>query len=451
MMYRILMIFLAPVFLAAEEKGAREDSLEALIDREMPALIETYERLHAGPELSYHEEKTAAFVAGKLSEMGFEVTRNVGRYDRAGLTCHGVVGVMTNGEGPTVLVRTDLDALPIEENTGLPYASKVRMRDDKNEEKGVMHACGHDIHMTSFLGTAQMLSRLKNRWRGTLVMVGQPAEEVGAGAKAMLQDGLYARFPRPDFAIALHDDPFLEAGCVGCCEGYALASVDSVDITIRGVGGHGAMPDRAKDPIVLASQVVLALQTIVSRELSPLDPAVVTVGSFHGGTKHNIIPEQVDLQLTVRTYKAEVREKVLDAIARITRNLALAAGIPEALAPLVKVKKEESTPAVYNNPALTRRLVKAWKQVMGEDHVVKKDPLMAGEDFARYSLENHEIPICLFWLGAVDPGLKAASDRTGEPLPPLHSSRFAPEPAATIRTGILATSTAVMELMKTSG
>jgi hippurate hydrolase len=445
------MVFLVSALLAAEEKGARDDSLEARIDRELPALMETYKRLHAAPELSCHEEKTAAFVASRLSEMGYEVTGNVGRYDRAGLTCHGVVGVMANGEGPTVLLRTDLDALPIVETTGLPFASKVRMRNDRNEEVGVMHACGHDIHMTSFLGTAKLLSNLKNRWRGTLVLVGQPAEEVGAGAKAMLQDGLYTRFPRPDFAIALHDDPYLEAGCVGCCEGYALAGVDSVDITIRGVGGHGAMPDRARDPIVLASQVVLALQTIVSRELSPLDPAVVTVGSFHGGTKHNIIPEQVDLQLTVRTYKAEVRKKVLDAIARITRNLAHAAGIPEALAPQVKVKQEESTPAVYNDPALTRRLVKVWMQVMGKDHVMKRDPLMAGEDFARYSLDNHEIPICMFWLGAVDPEVKAASDRTGEPLPPLHSSRFAPEPEATIRTGVLATSTAVLELMNTSG
>ncbi len=421
--------------------------LDAMIEKELPALVETYKRLHAEPEISYFEEKTAAFIAQELRTLGFEVTERVGKYPNPARMCYGVVGVLKNGTGPTILVRTDLDALPMEEKTGLPYASKVKTRNEFGEEVYTMHACGHDIHMTSFLGTAKMLVQLKNRWRGTLVMIGQPAEERGAGAKAMLDDGLYDRFPKPDVALALHDNSALEAGKVGFCEGYALASVNSVDITVRGVGGHGAYPHTTKDPIVIASDIVLALQTIVSREISPLDPAVVTVGSIRGGTKHNIIPDEVHMQLTVRAYKEEVRKQILSAIRRIAEGIARAAGVPENRMPIVRVDEEEYTPSTYNDPALTRRLMTSLQKVLGKENVVTVDPVMGGEDFGRFGL-NGKIPTCIFWLGAVDPAKIEQSRREGTPLPSLHSSQFAPLPEPTIRTGVKAMTSAVLELMK---
>jgi amidohydrolase len=336
----------------------------------------------------------------------------------------------------------------VAEETGLPYASRVRIKSPEGGEVGVMHACGHDVHITSLLGTARMLTRLKEQWRGTLVLVGQPAEERGAGAKAMLKDGLYTRFPRPDYVLALHDDASLEAGKVGYVEGYALANVNSVDITIRGVGGHGAYPHTTKDPVVIAAQVVLALQMIVSRENSPFDPVVVTVGSINGGTKHNIVPNEVKLQLTVRSYKEEVRRRVLASIERITMNISQAAGVPEDHAPTVRVREEEFTPATYNDPALTRRLVGALEKALGGGNVVKREPVMGGEDFGRFALEGQQIPIALIWLGAVEPAKVEQSRRTGSPLPSLHSSRFAPVPEPTIRTGVKTMTTAVLELMK---
>jgi len=302
--------------------------------------------------------------------------------------------------------------------------------------------------MASFLGTASMLAQLKERWKGTLLLVAQQAEEMGAGARALLDDGLYSRFGRPDFAIALHDDPQLEAGKIGVRKGYVLANVDSVDITIHGVGGHGAYPQDTKDPIVVAARVVLALQTIVSRETSPLDPAVVTVGSIHGGTKHNIIPDEVRLQLTVRTYKKEVRRKVLAAIERIVTDVARSAGIPEEQKPLVAISADEHTPSVFNDHALTRRLLEAWTTALGPRNVVTSEPRMAGEDFSRYSLENHEIPACLFWLGAGDPARIAESRKTGARLPGLHSPLFAPLPEPTIRTGVKAMTVAALGLLE---
>jgi hippurate hydrolase len=393
------------------------------------------------------EEKTAAFVAKELRSLGFNVTERVGKYDQTGLTSYGIVALMKNGEGPTVWVRSDLDGLPVEEKTGLSYASKVKAK-GADGEVSVMHACGHDVHITSLLGTARLLVKLKDRWRGTLVLVGQPAEERGAGAKAMLNDALYTRFPRPTYVLALHDNATLEAGKVGYVEGYALAAVNSVDITIRGVGGHGAYPHTTKDPVVVAAQVVLALQTIVSRENSPFDPAVVTVGSIQGGTKHNIIPDEVRLQLTVRTYKEEVRQRVLASIERITRSIAEGAGIPADRMPTVAVRADEFTPATYNNPELTRRLASAMEKELGQANVVKMEPVMGGEDFGRFGLEGREIPVTIFWLGAVDPAKVAESQRTKTSLPSLHSSQFAPLPDPTIRTGVRAMSTSVLELMK---
>lgn len=425
-----------------------QPSLDALIDREIPSLVAMYKTLHATPELSHHEEKTSALVAKELRALGYTVTERVGKYSRPEWVGYGVVGVLKNGEGPTVLVRTDLDALPVEEKTGLPYASKVKTKNDAGQEVGAMHACGHDIHITSLLGTAKTLTQFKDRWRGTLVLIGQPAEETIDGAKAMLNDGLYSRFPKPNYALALHDNAELEAGKVAYATGYALASSTSVDITIRGIGGHGSKPEATKDPIVTAAEVIMALQTIISRENSPLDPAVITVGSIHGGTKHNIIPDDVHLQLTVRAYKEEVRRKLLASIERITKQIALAAGIPNERAPIVNVSDTEVTPATYNDPGLTQRLATAFEKALGRENVVPWPPIMGSEDFGHFGLEGHQIPTCIFWLGAVDPMKVAQSQQTGTPLPSLHSNSFQPLPEPTIRTGVKAMTSAVLELMK---
>ncbi len=424
-----------------------QQSLDAMIDRDIASLVATYKTLHAAPELSHHEEKTAAFFATQLRAMGYTVTERVGKYERPEWAGYGVVAVMKNGAGPTVLVRTELDALPVDEKTGLPYASKVKALNDAGQEVSVMHACGHDIHITNMLGTARILSELKDQWRGTLIILGQPAEETIDGARAVLRDGLYERFPKPDYTIALHDDANLEAGTVGYTPGYALASSTSVDIKIRGLGGHGSKPDATKDPVVVAAQVVMALQTIVSRENSPLDPAVVTVGSIHGGTRYNIIPDEVNLQLTVRAYKEEVRQKLLAAIERITRGIAIAAGIPNDRAPIVKVSETEITAATYNDPQLTERLAAVFVKALGANNVVKVAPAMASEDFGYLSLDRN-IPSTDFWLGAVDPARVKESKETEVPLPSLHSALFMPLPEPTLRTGIKAMTSAVLDLMK---
>ena len=431
-------------FLPAQQADPSRE-LDGLVNQQIDSLVTTYKNLHSNPELSGHEEKTSAFVASQLQSLGYNVTQRVGKYSRPGLTGYGVVGVLKNGSGPTVLVRTELDALPVEEKTGLPYASKVRTKDDAGEDVGVMHACGHDIHITSLLGTAKALVELRGRWHGTLVLIGQPAEEAIGGAKAMLDDGLYTRFPRPDYALALHDTNDLEAGKVGYSPGYALASSTSVDIIIRGIGGHGSRPESTKDPIVVAAQVILALQTIVSREKPAQDPAVVTVGSIHGGTKHNVIPDEVRLQLTVRTYKEETRQKILASIDRITKGIAAAAGIPDDRAPIVKVSEDYAL-ATYNNPELTRRVVGALEKALGAANVVEVPPIMASEDFGNFGLSG-QIPTLIFWIGSVDNADLAKSRQTGEPLPSLHSSLFAPVPEPTIRTGVKAMTVAVLELM----
>jgi len=424
-----------------------QQSLDALIGREINSLVETYKLLHAAPELSHREEKTSIFFAGQLRALGYTVTERLGKFDRPEWLGYGVVAVMKNGDGPTVLLRTDLDALPVSEKTDLPYASKVRTKNDAEQEVGVMHACGHDIHMTSMLGTARMLASLKDQWRGTLVIVGQPAEETIDGARAMVKDGFFTRFPQPDIAIALHDSPDLAAGTVGVVPGYALASSTNVDIKIRGVGGHGSRPESAKDPIVLAAQIVLGLQTIVSRENSPLDPAVITVGSIHGGTRYNIIPDEVNLQLTVRAYKEAVRQKLLAAIERVAKGVAMGAGFPAELAPIVKVSATEVTTATYNDPALTERLAAVFVKTLGQENVVKTSPVMGSEDFGYFSMDQ-KIPTMMFWLGAVDPLQVKRSKEGGAALPSLHSPLFAPVPEPTLRTGIKAMTSAVLDLMK---
>jgi amidohydrolase len=414
------------------------NTVVAQVDQDYPGLFDLYKHLHTHPELSFHEKDTAARIGDELRKLGFEVATGFGGF--------GVVAVRKNGPGPTVLVRTDLDALPVKEETGLPYASTARTLDDQGRETDVMHACGHDIHMTVLTGVARLLTQMQDRWKGTLVLIGQPAEERGSGARAMLAAGLYARFPKPDYCLALHVNSELPAGSVGYVEGFALANVDSVDVTIRGVGGHGAYPHKTKDPIVLAAETVLALQTIVSREIEPGEAAVVTVGSIHGGTKHNIIPSDVTLQLTLRSYTDEVRAQTIAAVKRIVRGLAEAAGIPEDRMPTVTLK-DEFTPATYNDPALSRRVSGALKEWLGETNVRITKPVMGGEDFSEFGRTSDKVPICIFWLGAVKPELWNESRKTDKALPSLHSNHFAPLPEPTIKTGVIAMTAAVLELM----
>jgi hippurate hydrolase len=425
-----------PGFAAVD--SALRQKVAAKIDADYPSLETLYQDLHTHPELSLMEERTAAVVTRELRAAGCEVTEKFGGT--------GIVGILKNGPGPTLLIRTDLDGLPVEEETGAPYASKVRTKDLEGREVSTMHACGHDIHMTCLVGTARTLASLKDRWSGTLLLIGQPAEERGLGARAMLKEGLYRRFGKPDFAIALHDSATLPTGVVGLAEGFAMANVDMVDITVRGVGGHGAYPQTTKDPIVLASRIVVALQTIVSRETRPVDPAVVTVGSIHGGTKHNIIPDEVKLQLTLRSYSDTVRAHTLEAVKRICRGEAIAAGIPDDRMPIVKVN-DEHTPALRNDPALTQRLRDAFVAWLGSENVKSIDPEMGGEDFAEFGRTVEQVPVCMFRVGAVAPEKFAESSRTGAPLPSLHSSKFLPVPEPTIKTGILATTAATLALL----
>jgi amidohydrolase len=425
-----------------------QQPIENIAQSELPSLLAVYKDIHSHPELSAHEERTSAIIAKELRVAGCEVTEHFGKYDKPSLKCYGVIGLMKNGQGPRVLVRTDMDALPVEEKTGLPYASKVTTKDDEGKDVHVMHACGHDAHMAAFIGTVRALQRLKDQWHGTIMFVGQPAEETLNGARALLKGGLYDRFGKPDFALGYHDNAFLETGKIAVCEGYTYANSDSVNITVRGVGGHGALPHKTKDPIVLSAEIINALQTIASRENNPIDPVVVTVGSIHGGTKHNIIPHEVKMQITVRTYKPDVRERVLAAIDRIAKGIAIAAGIPAERAPIVEVLPDQFAPATYNNPDLTRRLVAVWKKELGADNVEKIDPVMVSEDFSEYSLPDHSIPACDFFIGAVDPAKIAESKKTGTPLPSVHSSKFAPVPEPTIQVGIIGMTSAVLELMK---
>jgi hippurate hydrolase len=427
---------------------AQEMTAEKAAVSELPSLLAIYKDIHSHPELSGHEEKTSVLMAKELRAVGCEVTENFGKYDNPNLKCYGVVGIMKNGTGPTVLVRTDMDALPVEEDTGLPYASKVTTKADDGREVHVMHACGHDAHMSAFIGTARALQRLKDQWSGTIMFIAQPAEEAVGGARAMLKAGLYNRFGKPDFALGFHDKSDLQTGHIGVTEGYTYANVDSVNLTVRGIGGHGAYPHRTKDPIVLSAEIINALQTITSRENNPLEPVVVTVGSIHGGTKHNIISDEVKMQLTVRTYKSEVRDRVLAAIDRITKGCATAAGIPPDRAPIVEVLKDEFTPATYNNPDLTKRLVAVWKKTLGPENVEMVPPTMGGEDFSEYSLPDHSIPAVDFHIGAVDPAKIAEFKKEGKELPSLHSSKFAPVPEPTIRVGIIGMTSAVLELLK---
>lgn len=404
----------------------------ALADEDLFAV---YKTLHANPELSHMETKSAKMLGDKMRSMGFKVTPNVGGT--------GVVNVLKNGDGPTVLIRADMDALPVKEATGASYASKVIVKDRFGEDKPAMHACGHDVHMTSWLGTAEQLVKRKSEWSGTLIMILQPAEELGQGARAMIKDGVLRKFARPDYNLALHVNSAMPAGTVGWTPGYALANVDSVDITVRGIGGHGAYPDTTKDPIVLASQIVLALQTIVSREITPTEPAVVTVGSIHGGSKHNIIGDEVKMQLTLRSYSPKVRAQTLASIRRIVDGLGRAAGLPEDKLPIVD-HQDEFTPAAYNNPELSTRAAALMSEAIGAENVVEVSPVMGGEDFGEFGQVEPKIPSFIFWLGAVEPKAFAKAKKAGESLPSLHSPTFLPDAEPTIETGVtVMTATAI--------
>src|SRR6266446_5841151 len=426
----VLAMLAAP---AAHPQGKAPRSLAGL-DEIYPELDALYLDVHRNPELSGREEKTAAKLADRLRRLGYEVTAGVGGT--------GVVGVLRNGSGPTVLLRTELDALPVEEKTGLPYASKATATDPSGKTVPVMHACGHDVHMASWTGAAALLARGKDRWHGTLVMVGQPAEETVQGARAMLADGFLTRFPKPDFSVAFHDSSDLPAGKVAYVPGYALANVDSVDVTIFGRGGHGAKPDTTVDPIVIAARTVLSLQTLVSREKDPLEPAVLTVGSIHGGNKHNIIPDDVHLQITVRSYTAAVRKQLLDGIARISKAEAAAAAAPRE----PEIRTGEGANATFNDPAVTRRLGAMLARELGQDNVLEGKPEMVAEDFGEFG-KAAGVPSVLLRVGAVEQGKYAAAQRSGAPLPSLHSATFAPDREPTIRTGTTVLVLSALELL----
>lgn len=417
---------------------AQATTLDLNLQKTMPEIEKLYLDLHQSPELSYHEKETGQKLAKQLKQLGFTVTDNVGGY--------GVVGIYENGDGPTVMIRTDTDGLPIVEQTGKPYASKVTVTNDAGATVGVMHGCGHDIHMSSFIGTAQQLMTHKDQWQGTLMMVAQPAEEVGGGAKAMLKEGLFTKYPTPDHVIGLHVSASVPAGKVSMKTEYTMASVDSVDIIVKGKGGHGAYPHTTIDPVVIASRIVLALQTITSRELSPLEPSVITVGSIHGGSKHNVISDEVKLQLTLRSYNPEVRLQQIAAIKRITKGIALSAGLDESLAPEVYVHEDESIPSTYNNPAQTNVVRSAIANAIGEDNVLETEAVMAGEDFGLYGRTEQNVPITLFWLGGVEPSQYDLAMQSGATLPSLHSSKFAPDYKKALPTGITAMSNAAVAL-----
>jgi amidohydrolase len=424
--------------LALLAQPAMAEPLREAVAADMPGLMDLYRHLHANPELSMQEVKTAARMATEMKALGFTVTSGVGKT--------GVVAVLRNGPGKTLLIRTDMDGLPVPEQTGLPFASKVKATGEEGIESPVMHACGHDTHMTAWVATARRLVAMKAQWSGTLVMIAQPAEERGTGARAMLEDGLFSRFPKPDVALAFHDSAMLPAGVIGYTDGYAYANVDSVDLLVKGVGGHGAQPHSTKDPIVLASRIVTALQTLVARENNPFDPAVVTVGSFHAGAKHNIIPDKAELLLTVRSFKPEVREKLISGIKRIARGEGIAAGLADEQLPVVTVK-DEFTPSVFNTPDLTTRLSGVFEARFGSDRVRKIAPTTAGEDFSRYWLADQSKQSLIFWVGGVPKAQWEATQGDAAKLPSLHSPFWAPEAEAVIATAAEALTAAALDVL----
>ncbi|EOZ99005.1 N-acetyl-L,L-diaminopimelate deacetylase [Indibacter alkaliphilus LW1] len=431
--------FLILLFSIAFSGFIQAQQLDASIDKMYPELDALYKELHQNPELSLQEKETSARIAEELRDLGYEVTEGIGGY--------GVVGIMKNGPGPVLLIRADMDALPMEEKTGLPYASTKKGVTNDGKETFIAHSCGHDIHMTVFIGTARLMQEFKDSWRGTLLMVGQPSEENGMGAWNMFNDGLYEKFPHPDFAIALHDDPFLPAGKVGYKAGPLMAGVDMMNVTVFGEGAHGAAPHTGIDPIVLSAQMIQAYQTIVSRRIAPTDPAVVTVGSIRGGSVHNIIPDEVTMQLTLRSYSPEVREEMISSIKRISDQFAKAAGLSDSKMPEYWIR-EPHTPALVNDEALTERMVEVFRANLGEENVKEVKAQMIGEDFSRFGLQARNIPISMFYLGATDPDFLEKAQAEGLEIPGLHSPQFAPLPEPTIKTGVKAMGVFAMEILR---
>lgn len=427
----------AAMSLSAMSIPVQADPVRDATARQLASLMTLYRDLHANPELSLAEFKTAAKLAAEAKKAGYTVTEKVGG--------NGVVAVMKNGEGPVILIRADMDALPVTEETGLPFASKVRGTTPEGVETGIMHACAHDTHMAAWVGTLRNLAAMKNQWKGTVVMVAQPAEESSAGALAMLKDGLYTRFPKPTHAIAFHNSAALPAGTIGIRSGPTFASVDSVDIVVKGVGGHGAYPATTRDPIVLGARIVSALQTLVAREIDPLDSAVVTVGSFQGGTRHNIIPEQARLLLTVRAYTPQVRQQLLDGIARIAKGEAIAAGAPE---PVVTVR-DPFTPPTVSSGEFAGQLKSLFTARFGEDRVRDVPPTMAGEDFGRYLIADPSIQSVIYWVGGVPQDKwDAAQANGGKGLPSLHSPKWAPDAQVVIGTAAEAMTAAALDVLR---
>ena len=438
---RLMAIRAGASALALMAVPAQADGLREAVAADMPALVELYKDLHANPELSFQEVETAKKLAARARALGFEVTEGVGKT--------GVVVVMKNGDGPVVMLRADMDGLPVIEQTGLPYASKRRAVPATGIETGVMHACGHDTHMTAWIGTAQLLAERRDQWSGTLVMILQPAEEIGEGAKAMLDDGLFTRFPKPDYVLAFHDAAQFPAGHIGYSRGFALANVDSVDVVVPGFGGHGAYPHTTKDPIVIAASIVTRLQTLVSRELNPTDSAVVTVGSFQAGSKHNIIPDEARLQITVRSYEDKTRQHLLDGIRRIARAEAMAAGMPEDKLPKVTVQ-DPYTPATYNTPEFTDRVMAGLKTRF-EGRVMETPAVMGGEDFSQYyRADKANVESLIFWVGGVAKGEWDKAEKGEIQLPSLHSPFWAPDAPVVIATATEALTAATLDLMKKS-
>ncbi len=428
----VAVLFAAPAA-ATGDPAPRIDPSQ--INAIYPGVEKLYIDLHQNPELAFQEKRTAATLGARLKALGYQVTSGVGGT--------GIVAILKNGPGPVVMLRTELDALPIEEKTNLPFASKAKTKTDAGDTF-VSHMCGHDLHMAAWAGTAELMVKNRKLWHGTLMLVAQPAEEIISGASAMIRDGLFTRFPKPTYALGMHVDHALAAGVVGFHPGFFRAASTSLDITVYGKGGHGAYPHRSIDPVVIAARVVLGVQTVVSRENNPLDPAVITVGSIHGGSAPNIIPDEVKLQLTVRSLDPEVHKRLLAGIAREAKGEALAANAPKE--PLIETKA--ATDAVYNDVALTQRMVAAARASLGVDKVVEMPAQMGGEDFSQFGLAG--VQAVLLHIGAIDAAKLEAARKSGVPVPGVHSSQFAPEREPTLKAAIGAELAILLDLMKAS-
>jgi amidohydrolase len=438
---------LLPLVLSFAATSLLAQNVVTFEQQELPGLVDIYKGIHEHPELSHYEANTSAIVATELRKAGYTVTDHFGIYPD-GSHAYGVVGVLKNGPGPTLLIRADMDALPIVEETGVPYASHVMTKTKSGQDTGVMHACGHDVHTTILIGTARALAEAKSQWHGTAILIGQPSEETIDGARAMLADHLYERFGKPDMVIGMHDTNALPAGVMGVVPGAAQAGSTSVDVVIRGIGGHGAAPQAGRDPVTLAALYITQIQTIVSREEDPEDPTVVTVGDIHGGTNRNIIPDQVKLELTTRSFTDQSRQRVIDGLTQMAAGITTSAGLPPDKAATVTVLKDETAPVEYNDPALSARVKDTLIKTLGADNVVGGERMMASEDFGVYGLEGHQIPVCYMRLGAMDPEKFAAAKAAGKQLPGPHTSKFEPDPQPTIATGVKSMTAVAISLLQ---